>query len=69
MKKQNIHVVPHNDGWATRREQATRVSKRFETQTEAEAAGREEARRRHVELVTHRRNGRIRDVEQPRLED
>lgn len=68
MRKKNIHVVPHQDQWATRREGASRVSKEFTTQKEAQDAGRQEAGRHHVELVTHRPNGQIREAERPRRE-
>lgn len=32
MTKKNIHVVPHKDGWATRREGAKRVGVVTDTQ-------------------------------------
>lgn len=60
-KKQDIHVVPHNGGWATRTEGAGRVGRLYNTQTEAIEAGREQAKREHAELVIHRRDGTIRD--------
>jgi len=34
-KKQNLYVVPHNDGWAVRREGASRVSSTHSTQSDA----------------------------------
>jgi uncharacterized protein YdaT len=61
MSKTDIHVVTHGDNWATRREGADRVSRNFDTQTEAYDAARETARRERVEVVTHRPDGRIRD--------
>ncbi len=61
MAKRDIHVVPHNEGWATRREGADRASRTFDTQPEAYNAGRATAQREHVEVVTHRRDGTIRD--------
>jgi len=61
-KKRDIHVVPHPDGgWATKREGAQRAGSRHRTQKEALDAARNTARREKVEIVTHRRNGRIRD--------
>ena len=57
----NIHVVPHQDGWAYRREDSERVSRTFETQREAEDAAKDVARREHGEVFTHRPDGRIRD--------
>lgn len=60
-KKRDIHVVPHQDGWATRTEGASRVGKVYPTQGAAIDRGRDQARREHVELVTHNRKGQIRD--------
>jgi uncharacterized protein YdaT len=60
-KKKDIHVVPHDGGWATRREGAERVSSRHDTQREALEQAREWGRRDQVEVVTHRPDGRIRD--------
>ena len=34
-KKRDIHVVPHPDGWATRKENADRVGVVTDTQSEA----------------------------------
>ncbi|MBV9488045.1 MAG: DUF2188 domain-containing protein [Frankiaceae bacterium] len=57
----NVHVVPHDDGWAVRREDSARVSRTYDTQAEAEAAGRDAARQDHVEFLLHGRDGRIRE--------
>lgn len=57
----NVHVVPHDDGWAVRREGASRVSCTYDTQAEAADAGRGTAREDHVEFFLHGRNGRIRE--------
>ena len=57
----NVHVVPHNDGWATRRPNSDRVSRTFDTQREAIDQGRGMAQRDHSELVIHRPDGTIRD--------
>lgn len=61
MTKRNVHVVPHGDGWATRRAGSDRVSRTYDTQTDAYAQGRRTAQRDGVEVVTHRPDGRIRD--------
>ncbi len=61
MKKRNIHVVPHQKGWAIRRENSKRVDKITTTQKEAEDKARELARRDQVELLIHGRNGKIRE--------
>lgn len=60
-KKRDIHVVPHKDGWATRREGASRVGRIHPTQVDAIDRGRGQAKRDQVELVIHRKDGRIRD--------
>jgi hypothetical protein len=57
----NIHVVPHHDGWAVQRPHAERASSVHETQVQAEAAGRDLARRGHGEFFLHGRNGQIRE--------
>lgn len=60
-KKKDIHVVPHQDGWATRREGVSRAGRVHRTQADAIGAGRDQAKREKVELVVHRKDGRIRD--------
>lgn len=61
MPKKDIHVVPHPDGWATKKEGARRSGGVYGTKAEALNAGRQQARREGVELVTHNKNGRISD--------
>lgn len=58
-RKPPVHTVPHDDGWANRREGAQRVSKTFGTKAEAQAAGRQTARRDKTEHVIHKRDGTI----------
>ena len=60
-KKRDIHVVPHNDGWATRKEGAQRVGVTTDTQKQAIERAREQAKREHVEVVIHGRDNKIRD--------
>jgi hypothetical protein len=60
-KKRDIHVVPHPEGWATRREGSERAGSVVPTQREAIEIAKDQARRDHVEVVTHRKNGQIRD--------
>lgn len=60
-EKKDIHVVPHEGSWATRREGAERVGSTHDTQAEAIDAARERAIQDRVEVVIHGRNGRIRD--------
>ena len=60
--KRDIHVVPHPaGGWATRKEHSDRVGSRYDTQGEAMVAARTQALRERVEVVIHRRDGKIRD--------
>lgn len=61
MDKNDIHVVPHEDGWAARKEGAERASFVADTQAEAIERARDQARRDGVEVVIHRRDGTIRD--------
>ena len=56
-----IHVVPYGEGWATRREGASRVGSTHDTQSEATAAARGRAIHEQGEVVIHRPNGQIRD--------
>ena len=60
-KKQDIHVVPHKDGWATHKEGAGRAGVVTDTQREAIEHARDQAKRENVEVVIHRPDGRIRD--------
>lgn len=59
--KRDIHVVPHKDGWATRKGGAERVGRTTDTQQQAIEKARDQAKREHVEVVIHRRDGTIRD--------
>jgi len=61
MAKKDVHVVPHDDGWAVRREGAERASSVHRTQEQAADAGRRIAREERSELRIHGRDGRIRD--------
>lgn len=56
-----IHVVPHGDGWATRREGANRAGSTHHTQSSAADAARSTAIRERGEVIIHRPDGRIRD--------
>ncbi len=61
-KKKDIHIVPHSkEGWATKKEGATRAGSLHRTQGAAIERGREQAKRDKVEVVIHRPDGRIRD--------
>lgn len=61
--KPAVWVQPHHvhDGkWQVRRENASRASRVFDTQKEAERHGRQTAQRERVELIVAGRNGEIR---------
>lgn len=59
--KKDIHVVPHQDGWATKREGSSRAGVVVDTQREAIERAKDTAQREKVEVVIHRPNGQIRD--------
>lgn len=61
MTKKDIHVVPHPDGWATQKEGASRAGAVTRTQQEAIERAVGQAKREHVEVVIHRKDGTIRD--------
>lgn len=61
MPKKDIHVVPHDNGWATKKEGASRSGNVTRTQREAIELARDQAKREKVEVVIHRKTGEIRD--------
>lgn len=60
MAKEVLHVVPHGDGWAVKREGNERASSTHHTQKEAIEAGRTLASNGD-DIVIHRADGSIRD--------
>jgi len=56
-----IHVVPHKDGWATKREGNDRASKVFEKKSDAVDSGRKTAKEDKTDLVIHKKDGKIQD--------
>lgn len=63
-KSTSKHVVPNSDGgWAVRNTGAARVTRVFATQAEAVRYGRTAAKKAHVELYVHRRDGMIQSKE------
>jgi uncharacterized protein YdaT len=52
--------VPRHGEWVVEREGASRASSQHRTQAEADERARALARRAHVELIVHGRDGRIR---------
>lgn len=63
MPSKRIHVVPHKDGWATKREGGQRAGSTHGTQSQAIDAARDRAIREKGEVVIHRPNGQIRDAD------
>ncbi|MDQ3766286.1 MAG: DUF2188 domain-containing protein [Actinomycetota bacterium] len=61
MPKKNIHVTPHGDKWAVKREGSSRASSVHNTQNEAEQKGRQAARKDKTEFYLHNRQGQIRE--------
>lgn len=60
-KKRDIHVVPHTEGWATKKEGAQRAGAVTDTQKQAIEKARDQAKREGVEVVIHGRDNKIRD--------
>ena len=60
-KKKDVHVVPHDKGWATQREGSSRAGSVHDTQREAIERAKEQAKRERTEVVIHRKDGTIRD--------
>jgi hypothetical protein len=60
-KKRDVHVVPHADGWATKKEGASKAGSVSNTQKVAISKAVHQAKREKVEVVIHRKDGSIRD--------
>lgn len=58
-EKKNVHTVPTDDGWANKREGGQRASSTHDTKAEAQAAGRDAAKKDGVEHVIHKKDGTI----------
>lgn len=61
MARKQIHVVPRGKDWAVTRPGADRASSIHKTQQAADNKARPAARKEGAELVTHGRDGKIRD--------
>jgi len=62
-KKNQIHVVPHEKGWAIKKPHAKRASKVCKTQNEAWEKGKEQAKKEgNTESILHGKNGKIRET-------
>jgi len=62
MAGQRIHIVPHDQGWALKREGQNSVESVHATQKDAIDAGRDLSREDEVDLVVHRSDGTFRNV-------
>lgn len=60
-RKRDIHVVKRPEGWAAKREGASRAGSVHRTQKEAIEKAQGTARRERLEVVIHGRDGKIRD--------
>lgn len=58
----HYHVTSHPEGWAVKKEGASRASSLHSTQKEAISEGRTLAQQSHGELRIHRPNGQIREA-------
>lgn len=61
VKKRDIHVVPRDDKWATKKEGSARAGAVVSTQKEAIVRAVRQAKREKVEVVIHKKDGTIRD--------
>lgn len=60
MARKERHVVPNpNGGWDSKRENAERSSKHFETKKEAMEWSREKSKEEKSELIPHGKDGKI----------
>ena len=61
MPRKERHVVPNSDkgGWDSKRENAERSSKHFETKKEAMDWSREKSKQEKSELISHGKDGKI----------
>lgn len=62
MANERIHIVPHDQGWALKREGSTKIESEHKTQQEALDAGRDLARKDEADIVVHRQDGTFRNV-------
>lgn len=62
------HVIPHERGWAVKKEDGSRVSFTFENKEEAINKARELAEDQGVELVIHKEDGSIQKTVNPRMQ-
>lgn len=58
-KRPAVHVVPRGNDWAVKTEGTHRAHRVFERKADAVQIAHDQAKRNHVELVIHNRNGEI----------
>lgn len=59
MSGKNVHVVPHDNGWAIKKEGNQRVSNVYDTKQKAQKLATKYAKSEKVELIIHNKDGRI----------
>lgn len=61
MARKERHVVPNTEkgGWDSKRENAERASKHFDTKIEAIEWSRQKSKQEGSELISHKQNGKI----------
>ena len=57
----NIHIVPFNNKWAVKKEGSQKIISTHRLKSRADKKARSLAKKYQVELVIHKRNGRIQD--------
>jgi uncharacterized protein YdaT len=62
-KKKQQHVVPHDDGWAVKKEGSDKPTRVTDTKDKAVEIGREIAQNQETELIIHDQQGVIRERE------
>lgn len=64
MSRKERHVVPNHDGgWDSKRENAERASKHFETKEDALKWSREKSKSEGSELIPHKKDGTIQNTD------
>lgn len=61
MSKEDVHIVPENNQWASKVEKENQPKKIAKTQKDAIKLGRELAKSSRSELIIHGRDGRIKE--------
>lgn len=59
--QKDLHIVPHKEKWAVKKEGVDKPTRVTNTQKEAIDIGRELAKKNQSELLIHGQNGKIRE--------